>query len=163
MAIRNLIATLSALLIVPILLAAEPAPVSDFKLKNLAGKEWSLHQQKNKATVFVFLSCECPMSNAYAKPVCELAAKYRDKGVAVFAINANREESIQQVAAHAKECGITIPILKDDDRVAAKAQGVKVNPEAVVLDEKLSCVIEGESTTAIRSACGRRPRPRGST
>jgi peroxiredoxin len=136
MTTRNLFATPMAILIVPILAAAEPSPVADFKLKDLAGKEWSLSQQMNKATVFVFLSCECPMSNAYAKPVCDFAAKYKNKGVAVFAINANREESVQQVAAHAKEFGITIPILKDDDLVAAKALGVKVNPEAVVLDEK---------------------------
>jgi peroxiredoxin len=116
--------------------AAEPAPVANFKIKDLSGEEWSLHQQKNRATVLVFLSCECPMSNAYARPVCELAAKYKEKGVAVFAVNANREETVPQVTAHAKEFGITIPILKDDDLVGARGLGVKVNPEAVVLDDK---------------------------
>src|SRR5262245_13592065 len=115
---------------------AEPTPVPDFKLMDLSGRDWSLHQQKNKATVLVFLSCECPMSNAYARPVGELAAKYKERGVAVVAINANREESVQQVAAHAKEFGIAYPILKDDDLVAAKALGVKVTPEAVVLDNQ---------------------------
>src|SRR5262245_13489825 len=115
---------------------AEPSPVPDFKLKDLSGHDWSLHQQKSKATVLVFLSCECPMSNAYARPIGELAAKYKDRGVAVVAVNANREESVAQVAAHAKEFGITYPILKDDDLVAAKALGVKVTPEAVVLDDR---------------------------
>jgi peroxiredoxin len=117
-------------------LAAEPQPVADFTLKEVSGKDWSLHQQKNKATVFFFLSCECPMSNAYVKPIGELAAKYRDKGVAVIGINANREESVEQIAKHAKEFAIAVPMLKDDDLVAAKALGAKVNPEAVVLDEK---------------------------
>jgi peroxiredoxin len=116
------------------LFAAEP--VADFTLKDLAGRDWSLHARKNRATVLVFLSCECPMSNAYAKPVGELAAKYKDRGVVVVAVNANKEESVQQVAAHAKEFGLTYRILKDDDLVAAKALGVKVNPEAVVLDDK---------------------------
>lgn len=118
------------------LAAAEPTPVPDFTLKDLAGKDWSLHGQKNRATVLVFLSAECPMSNAYVKPVGELAAKYRDKGVAVVGVNANKEESVAQVAAHAREFGIAFPVLKDDDLVAAKALGVKVNPEAVVLDDK---------------------------
>ena len=58
------------------LAAAEPEPVADFTLKNATGKEWSLGQQKNKLTVVVFLSCECPMSNAYLRPLSELAAKY---------------------------------------------------------------------------------------
>lgn len=116
--------------------AAEPKLVPDFTLKDLAGKDWSLHGQKNRATVLVFLSCECPMSNAYVKPVNELAAKYKDRGVAVVGVNANREEPATQVAAHARGFGIAFPVLKDDDLVAAKALGVKVNPEAVVLDEK---------------------------
>jgi peroxiredoxin/mono/diheme cytochrome c family protein len=116
--------------------AADDKPVADFMLKDIAGKEWSLYKQKNKATVIVFLSCECPMSNAYVKPIGDLVAKYKDKGVAVIGINANKEESTTQIAAHAKEFGITIPILKDDDLVAAKLLGVKVNPEAVVLDDK---------------------------
>jgi peroxiredoxin len=110
--------------------------VADFTLKDLSGKEWPLREQKNKATVLVFLSCECPMSNAYVKPLGELAARYRDRGVAVVGVNANNEESVQQVATHAKEFAIAFPILKDDDLVAAKALGVKVTPEAVVLDEK---------------------------
>ncbi|HKA06805.1 MAG TPA: redoxin domain-containing protein, partial [Gemmataceae bacterium] len=118
------------------LAGAEPVPVPNFILKDLSGRDWSLHQQKNNATVVVFLSCECPMSNAYAKPIGELAAKYKDRDVAVVAVNASREESVKQVAAHAKEFGISYPILKDDDLVAAKALGVKVTPEAVVLDDK---------------------------
>lgn len=116
--------------------ATEPKPVADFTLTDLSGKEWSLHQQKNKATVLVFLSCECPMSNAYVKPIGDMAARYKDKGIAVIAINANKQESVDQVAKHAAEFGITIPLLKDDALVAARALGVTVNPEAVVLDEK---------------------------
>src|SRR5262249_12996949 len=75
------------------LAGAEPVPVPNFILKDLSGRDWSLHQQKNNATVVVFLSCECPMSNAYAKPIGELAAKYKDRDVAVVAVNASREES----------------------------------------------------------------------
>src|SRR5262245_6310455 len=77
----------------------EPSPVPEFKLNGLSGHDWSLHQQKSKATVLVFLSCDYPMSKPYARPIGELAAKYKDRGVAVAAVNANREESVAQVAA----------------------------------------------------------------
>lgn len=127
---------IAATILVGTLAAAEPKPVANFMLRDIHGKEWSLHDQKNKATVIVFLSCECPMSNAYVKSVNDIAAKYRDRGVAVIGINANKEESTKQMAAHAKEYGITFPLLRDEDLIAARALGVKVNPEAVVLDEK---------------------------
>src|SRR5262245_42981268 len=142
---------------------AADEPVTDFTLKDLSGKEWRLREQKNKATILVFLSCECPMSNAYVKPLGDLAAKYRDRDVAIIGVNANKEESVKRVAAHAKEFAIGFPILKDDEAAAAKALGVKVTPEAVVLDEKFVVRYRGGSTTGTPSGCGRPPRRRGST
>jgi peroxiredoxin len=121
----------------------EPAPINDFTLKDLAGKPWSLRAQKDRATVLVFLSCECPMSNAYTKPLADLAAKYRDKGVALIGINANKEESPQQIAEHAREYRIAFPILKDDAHQAVKALGAKVNPEAFLLDDRFVVRYQG--------------------
>jgi peroxiredoxin len=129
---------LSAFGLMPSQVGAEPAlePVADFALKDLSGNDWSFHRQKNKATVFVFLSCDCPMSNGYLKPLSDLAAKFKDKGVAIVGINANKDETVEQLQAHAKEFKIAFPILKDDNHAAVKALGAKVNPEAIVVDEQ---------------------------
>jgi peroxiredoxin len=121
----------------------EPAPAGDFVLRDLSGKPWSLHAQKNRATVVVFLSCECPMSNGYLKPLGDLAAKYRDRGVAVVGVNANKEESLKDVAAHAREYRIAFPIFKDDEQLAVKSLGARVNPEAVLLDDRFVIRYQG--------------------
>ncbi|WP_020475487.1 redoxin domain-containing protein [Zavarzinella formosa] len=117
--------------------AEEAKPVAGFSLKDSAGKAWNLADQKSKATVIVFLSCECPMSNAYAKPLSDLNTKFKSQGVTVVGINANKEESAEQIIAHSKEYGINFPVLKDTDGAAVKALGAKMNPEAFILDDKL--------------------------
>jgi peroxiredoxin len=116
-------------------------PVADFTVKDLAGKDWSLRQQKNKLTIIVFLSCECPMSNSYLKPLSELAARYKD--VAIVGINPDKVESAQAVQAHAKEFGVAFPMLKDDEHVAVTALGAKVCPEAFVLDDHFAIRYRG--------------------
>ena len=118
-------------------LADDAKPVADFALKDSAGNVWKLSDAKAKATVIVFMSCECPMSNAYVKPLCELNDKYKTQGVRVVGINANKEESATQIAEHVKSFGINFPILKDDAGIAVKALGAMINPEAFVLDDKL--------------------------
>ncbi len=136
-------------LLVPLLLLialpcrGEPAPVGDFALTDLDGKKWSLHAQKNRATVVVFLSCECPMSNGYLKPLGDLAAKYRKRGVAVVGVNANKGESPKEIAAHHREYRIAFPILKDADQAAVKALAARVNPEVVLLDERFVVRYQG--------------------
>src|SRR5689334_7787997 len=86
---------LAALLLAPPVTAQEKpasAPglgtkVNAFTLRDAAGKPWSLRDARgHKATVVVFLSFECPVSNSYAQPLAELHAAYRDRGVAVVGV-----------------------------------------------------------------------------
>lgn len=109
--------------------------LDSFTLKDIHGKEWSLQADAGKkATVLVFLSAECPMSNGYLPQLADLAKAYEPKGVAFAAINANAEEDTKQIAAHAKEYGITFPLLLDPRQTAMKTLGATINPQAFVLD-----------------------------
>src|SRR2546428_12416569 len=40
-----------------------------------------------RATVVVFLSIECPMSNGYIEPLVNFSERYREKGVNLLLIN----------------------------------------------------------------------------
>ena len=138
------VALLTSLLSAPALFA-DPVPksIGDFTLPDASGNKWSLHQQKNKFTVLIFVSCECPMSNAYLKPLSDLANKYQDRGVSFIGINANKEETLEQIKAHAKEFKIGFPLLKDDELKAVKALDAKVNPEVFVLNESFQVQYRG--------------------
>src|SRR5258708_3136950 len=79
--------------------------------------------QGKKATVLMFISTHCPVSNAYNERMAALAADYGGKGVAFIGINANREETPEDIAAHAREHGFKFPVLKDTGNVEADVFG----------------------------------------
>lgn len=133
MTLRILTAALAAVLFSLPAPAADAVP--DFTLTDSAGKAWKLRDHKAKATVVVFLSIECPMSNGYLPALTDLAQKYGEKGVSVVGVFPEAGATAEQLAAHAKEYKIPFPLLLDESHAAVKALGAKTTPEAFVLDE----------------------------
>jgi peroxiredoxin len=128
----------------------DPAPVAigktveDFKLPDAAGREQSLSTLKGKhATALIFVSTRCPVSNMYNERMQKLAEDYRAKGVAVVGINSNKEETAEEIAAHAKEKGLTFTILKDAGAKIADQLGAGRTPEVFLLDASGKLVYHG--------------------
>lgn len=116
-----------------------------FALKNHDGKEYSLSAmlKENKYAVIMFISTECPVSNAYNERMAKLHEAYAKKGVAFAGINANKEESVKDIAEHAKEKGLTFPVLKDDLNKIADLYGALATPEVYVVDQKGALLYHG--------------------
>ncbi len=113
--------------------AAAPAPVR-LSLPGIDGKTHALPAAGAKASVVVFYSTECPMSNAYLTALNEMARRYGPEGARFVGVNASREEAVPALKAHAKEFEIAFPLLKDDGGDLVRAVGARVYPEAVILD-----------------------------
>jgi len=90
--------------------------------------------QGKKATVVVFLSFECPVSNSYAQPLADLAKEFGKHGVAFLGLAPSQELTQTQIAKHRKEFDITFPVFRDDQFKAANAFAADFTPEAFVLD-----------------------------
>ncbi len=127
-----------------------PAPVAigktveDFKLPDAAGGVQSLSKLRGKhATALIFVSTRCPVSNMYNERMQKLAADYRAKGVALIGINSNKEETAADIAAHAKEKGLTFTILKDAGNRVADQLGAGRTPEVFLLDASGKLVYHG--------------------
>lgn len=124
--------------------AAAPKPgeaigrkAPDFRLKDTEGRSRSLSEFKDKKVlVLVFTATECPISNSYAQPLAQLATKYAARGVQFLGVNANLDESLEQVARHARDYNFEFPILKDERQALADAVNARVTPEAFVLDQE---------------------------
>lgn len=109
--------------------------VADFKLPDVDGKEHSLSSLKGKnGTVLIFVSVQCPVSNAYNERMEKLAQDYKARGINVIGINANSTESASDVKAHAASHNLTFLILKDNGNKIADALGAEHTPEAYLLD-----------------------------
>ena len=122
------------------------SPLPDFGLLNAQnGKQVGLStlEAGKKATVLIFVSTQCPVSNAYNARMARLAANYGPKGVQFVGINANTTESVSEIAAHAKKNNLTFPILKDaNDKVADQFEA-QVTPEVFVANDKGILVYHG--------------------
>jgi len=105
------------------------------KLATLAGESTGLPSYANKnGLLVIFVSVQCPVSNAYNERMEALAQEWRARGFGVVGINANRTESADAVAAHAREHNLTFPILKDNNNVLADALGASFTPETYLFD-----------------------------
>ncbi len=120
------------------------AEIEDFKLPDVDGKERSLSSLKGKnGTVLIFISVQCPVSNAYNDRMEKLAQEYKARGINVVGINSNATESVAEVKQHAAEKGFSFPILKDTGNRIADRLGAQVTPEAYFLDEENRLLYRG--------------------
>jgi len=136
------------LLVIPLCLAmAQPAnandsnsslgrEIEDFTLSDFYGKEHSLSDYKNKQAIVVyFMGVECPLAKLYAPRVERIAKELAPRGVALLAVNSNRQDSITEINAFAQRHAVTFPILKDVRNKIADRFGAMRTPEVFVLDK----------------------------
>lgn len=109
--------------------------VANFTLKDVSGQSVSLYGfAGKKAVVLAYLGTDCPVGNLYAPRLAELSKAYQDKGVVFLGINANAQETVDQVAKHAKTYGIDFPVLKDTINLVADLTLAERTCEVLVLD-----------------------------
>ncbi|MBX3420269.1 MAG: redoxin family protein [Pirellulaceae bacterium] len=109
--------------------------VDDLKFTDIRGlgrnlKELGQHQ----ATVFVFTTTTCPLVRKYLPKLVELSAEFKSRGVQFVAVNVGADDTVKQMASQAIDFSLPFYSVKDFDCSCAKALGVKVTPEVVVLD-----------------------------
>ncbi len=118
--------------------------VSNFTLEDYNGVKHSLTDYKtSKAIVLMFIATQCPISNSYNTRMVDLQKDYGSKGVTFVGINANKQESVEDIKEHAKAHGFVFPILKDVNNVLADKLGASVTPEIYVLNSDFDILYHG--------------------
>ena len=136
-----------------------PAPpaigstIEDFTLPDVDNKDRSLKSLAGKnGTVLIFISVQCPVSNAYNDRMEKLAEDYQARGIAVIGINSNVAEDAAAVKAHAAEHKLAFPILKDPGNKIADRLGAAVTPEAYFIDANNKLLYHGRIDNARNAA-----------
>jgi peroxiredoxin len=118
--------------------------IENFTLPDTDGKNHSLDSLKGKnGAVLIFISVQCPVSNAYNERMEKLAQDYGARGISVIGINANKTESADAVKAHAADKHLTFAILKDPGNKIADRLGANATPEAYFLDANNKLLYHG--------------------
>lgn len=108
------------------------------------GKKFSLSDFKDsKAIVVMFISTQCPVSNAYNERMTKIYEDYKEKGVAFVGINSNKQEMIEEIKAHSKKNNFGFPVLKDSNNVIADQFEASFTPEIYVLNSKFEQLYHG--------------------
>ena len=91
-----------------------------------------------KAVVLIFTCNHCPVAGSYLERLNAIQKDYEGKGVRLVAINCDRAEAgdLAALKEFADKHELNFPYLADADQSTARAYGVRVTPEVVLLDAR---------------------------
>lgn len=113
-------------------------------MENLAGQKVNPWLPQNAtAIVFVFVSVECPVCNAYAPELHRLKEEFQTNGITVKLVYPNADETTVALRQHAKDFGLDLEQLRDPTHAMVKSAGARVMPEAAVFVPKRGFVYCG--------------------
>jgi len=148
----------------PTLAIASAAP--DFALPGIDGKTYHLSDfASSKLLVIVFTCNHCPTAQLYEGRIKQLAADYRDRGVALVAIQPNDPKSVRldemgytdlsdsfdEMKIRAKHSQFNFPYLYDGETQAtARKYGPTATPHAFIFDRDRKLRYEGRIDSSSR-------------
>jgi peroxiredoxin len=122
----------------------------DFNLPGVDGRNWSLKSFADAKILVVVFTCDhCPTAQYYEERIKQIAADYKDKGVAVVAIMPNDPKAVRldelgwtdmgdtfaEMKIRARDHQFNFPYLNDGDTESvAHAYGPVVTPHVFVFD-----------------------------
>ena len=116
---------------------------TDFKLKSVDGKTYSMSDFKTaKGFIVVFTCNHCPFAVKYEDRINALAKKYKPEGYILLAINPNDptvqpEDSFELMKVRSIEKGFAFPYLFDEGQKIYPQYGATKTPHAFLLDKNL--------------------------
>ena len=111
--------------------------ISEATITDYRGASVSLADVRDQpVVVLAFLGAECPLAKLAVAKLNALTKEFEPRGVAILGINSNRQDSLADLAAQAKDQAVGFRLLKDPGNKLADAAGAERTPEVVVLDQK---------------------------
>jgi peroxiredoxin len=149
----------------PILAIGSPAP--NFSLPGVDGKTHSLADYSSSPVLVVVFTCNhCPIAQMYEQRIQRLASDYRDKGVAVVAIQPNDpkairideldssdiSDSLEEMKIRVEYKHLQYPYLYDGETQAVtRAYGPQATPHVFVFDQERKLRYEGRVDNSYRT------------
>lgn len=85
------------------------------------------------ATVLVFTTTDCPISNRYAPDVQALASRFAAQGIDFTLVYPVRADTPSVIRDHLEKFGYRVPVVRDTAQELVKHTGVQVTPEVAVI------------------------------
>ena len=133
---------LTVLLGSSLVLAQNRAPV-DFSLRTIDGQTITSDSLRGEVVVLAFGASWLPLSKAQLQGVRKLADEYSDRGVVVYWVSTESEDSKSknfasndQLRAFAQKYGLKVTVLRDPDGATSKKFGIDQLPSLIIIDKQ---------------------------
>src|SRR6204780_5224731 len=149
----------------PTLALGSPAP--DFALPGVDGQIHKLSDYASSPILVVVFTCNhCPIAQMYEKRIQQLATDYKDKGVAVVAIQGNDPQAIRIDELDSSDVSDTLPEMKirvqykhltypylydGETQQVARAYGPQATPHVFIFDQQRHLRYEGRIDNSYRT------------
>lgn len=102
-------------------------------LLDLSGRHVEpLGTSRAKATVFLFIRSDCPISNRYAPEVKRLYENFAPRGVRFWLVYPDPSEEASSIPKHLAQYNSPFGALRDPGHALVRLTGVTITPEAAV-------------------------------
>ncbi len=115
--------------------AADPTGLSSATVHGLDGHRIKLTAPRGGATVLIFYSTECPISNSYSPTLTSLVEAFPSEKVKWLGVCVDPDLSDSDIKTHARDFTLKFPLARDKYGALARKLGAKVTPEAFVIDQ----------------------------
>lgn len=85
------------------------------------------------ATVLIFTTTDCPISNRYAPDIQDLAAKFQKQGIVFTLVYPVSTDTPAVIREQVQKFGYAMPVVRDTAQELVKHTGVTVTPEVAVI------------------------------
>ncbi len=142
---KSLLALFSLVLLAASLGLAQnhPSAPVDFSLRSTDGQTITSESLRGEVVVLAFGASWLPLSKAQLQGIRKLADAYSDRGVVVYWVSTESENSKsknfasdEQLRAFAQKYGLKVTVLRDPDGAVSKKFGIDQLPSIVILDKQ---------------------------
>lgn len=104
-----------------------------------------------KASVFIFLSPECPISQQCTRELQSLFNKFAASGIAFYGVSLGTFYTKKEIKQFSSTYKMGFPILSDDQYIVARQLGATITPEVFLVDSLGNTLYSGAIDNTYRS------------
>ena len=143
----------------------DKAPLTEFKMTNIDGQDWSLVDLAGENGTLVIFTCNtCPFvvgregrSEGWEGRYNEGIAFARENGIGSVLVNSNEakrkgDDSFEEMKQHAREAGYIAPYVVDAGHKLADGFGARTTPHIYLFDGDFRLVYRGSIDDSVNSA-----------
>ena len=136
-----------SILIAALLIASPGAiqqPTATWTAETLDGHSVApLIDSGQRATVLLFVSVDCPISNKYAPAIQRLHEQYSEKGIRFWLVYSPDGASPEEIQKHVRDFKLPPNAAIDTRKRLTKAANAEVTPEAALFDPEGNLLYRG--------------------